>query len=146
MKRIFYTNPEHTNAQMEGFAENWRGKVGDLIRLGYLDKSQAIEPWKTEDELNQDLIQEYTLALDLHLDSQAISKGYDSIKTAVTYADESAVLRFQDEGKAFRAWRSLCYDHGYKVLDDWQNARIPQPTIEEFIAGLPVLNIVYTEV
>ncbi|WP_454914160.1 hypothetical protein [Variovorax gossypii] len=53
------------------------------------------------------LVQEY-------MDSMARSLGYDDIKTAVTYADEPVVPKFQNEGRALRAWRSTlwaaCYD------------------------------------
>lgn len=35
--------------------------------------------------------------------------GYDSIDEAVTYADEPAVARYQIEGRALRAWRSMAW-------------------------------------
>lgn len=40
----------------------------------------------------------------------AVAWGYDSVDEAVTYADEPAVPRFQAEGRAFRAWRSVLWE------------------------------------
>lgn len=49
------------------------------------------------------------------MDDAARALGYDDIKTAITYAEEPAVPKFQAEGLAFRTWRSLvwaaCYAH-----------------------------------
>ena len=81
----------------------------------------------------------YARALDDHLNAEAVKLGYDDIKSAVTYADEPAVLKFQDEGRALRAWRSVCYEAGYVAI----NAD-PAPTLEEFISGLPILTVTYS--
>lgn len=81
-------------------------------------------------------------AVQAHMDIEAQRYGYDDIKTAVTYADEPAVKKFQVEGAAFRAWRSLvwaaCYDHMDAVADG--TVAIPDST-ESLLAILPILNI-----
>lgn len=51
-----------------------------------------------------------------HLDAQAVALGYDNIFTAVTYATEPAVPKFQNDGIALRAWRSLVWAKCYEVL------------------------------
>lgn len=81
----------------------------------------------------------YAAAVQSHMDAAAIAAGYDDIKTAVTYADEPAVVRFQQQGAAFRAWRSLCWDYCYTQLDAVQSATRTQPTIAELVAELPAL-------
>lgn len=81
----------------------------------------------------------YAAAVQSHMDSAAVAAGYDDIKTAVTYADEPAVARFQTEGAAFRAWRSLCWDYCYTQLAAVQSATRTQPTVAELIAELPAL-------
>lgn len=73
-----------------------------------------------------------------HLDNTAISMGYDDIKTAVTYADEPAVLKFQTEGQALRAWRSLVWEKCYAELARVVSGERTIPTPEEAIAELPV--------
>lgn len=72
------------------------------------------------------------------LDEKAQSMGYDNIFTAVTYADDPTVAKFQAEGTALRRWRSLVWEYAYAVLSQVESGAIEQPTIEDFIAGAPV--------
>lgn len=78
-------------------------------------------------------------AIQQHLDAAAVEAGYDDIKTAVTYAEEPAVPKFQAEGQAFREWRSLCWAYGYSQLDAVEAGERPKPTVEALIAELPAL-------
>lgn len=79
----------------------------------------------------------YTFAVQNILDSAAKSKGYDSILSACTYADDATVPRFQAEGQAFRTWRSQCWDYCYQQLGAYQAGTIAQPTVAEILVGLP---------
>lgn len=72
-----------------------------------------------------------------YMDSIAQSFGYDDIKSAVTYADEPSVAKFQAEGQALRAWRSLCWEYCYSVMDAVESGERTQPTLDDLIAGLP---------
>lgn len=81
----------------------------------------------------------YVAAVQAHLDAAARAAGYDNIHTAVSYADESAVSKFQFEGAAFRAWRSLCWAYCYAQLDAVDTQQRNQPTIDELVAELPSL-------
>ena len=72
-----------------------------------------------------------------HLDQTARSIGYDDIKTAVTYADEPSVPKFQQEGQALRAWRSLVWAKCYELLDEVNAGTRSAMTTEEIIAELP---------
>ncbi|QNK67828.1 hypothetical protein [Variovorax sp. PAMC26660] len=74
-----------------------------------------------------------------HLDAAAVAMGYDDMRNAVTYAEEPAVPRFQNEGRALRAWRSLVWAKCYDVLDEWNAGAIQEPTSAELIAMLPEL-------
>ena len=76
-------------------------------------------------------------AVQAHLDAAAQARGYDNIFTAVTYADEPAVAKFQDDGKVLRAWRSNVWDKCYQVLAAVQSGKQPTPTAEELLASLP---------
>lgn len=98
------------------------------------------EPYiPTAEEIAAQTKQQLIWTVQNHLDAAARALGYDDIKTAVTYADEPAVLKFQTEGKAFRAWRSLVWAACYAILDDvLAGERLP-PTIDELLAELPVL-------
>lgn len=78
-------------------------------------------------------------AVQAHLDTRAQAAGYDSIFTAVTYADEAAVPRFQAEGEALRAWRSLVWAKCYEVLADVESGKRGIPLAEDLIAELPAI-------
>lgn len=82
-------------------------------------------------------------AVQLHMDATAMTYGYDSIASAVTYADEPAVPRFQAEGQAFRRWRSLVWAACYQVLAEVEAGQRAVPTESELLALLPALDIVY---
>lgn len=82
-----------------------------------------------------------TQAVQQHLDARAQELGYDDIKSACSYADEPSVPKFQAEGIEFRSWRSLVWAHCYTVLAAVAAGEIPEPTLDELIAGLPELVI-----
>lgn len=81
----------------------------------------------------------YSDAIQHHLDAAALAHGYDDIKTAVSYADEPAVQKFQNDGKAFRTWRSLVWAYAYQQLDLVEHGKREKPSIEQLIAELPAL-------
>lgn len=81
----------------------------------------------------------YEAALDAHIDAAARSLGYLSILSAISYAEEPAVPRFQLEGQALRAWRSLCYAKGHAVLAAVKAGERQAPTHSQLIAELPAL-------
>lgn len=76
-----------------------------------------------------------------HMDDAARALRYDDVKTACTYADEPAVPKFQAEGQAFRAWRSLVWAACYAILADVQAGVREIPSDAELIAELPVLEL-----
>ena len=87
----------------------------------------------------EQIITTLTAGVQAHMDAAAQGLGYDDIKSASTYADEPVVEKFQAEGIAFRAWRSLCWEHCYAVLEAVQSGQRGRPTLEELIAELPQL-------
>lgn len=68
--------------------------------------------------------QVYASLVDQMLDSKAVSYGYESIRTAVTYADEPSVPHFQIEGQAFRQWRSVTYATLYQISEQVANGEV----------------------
>jgi phosphoglycolate phosphatase-like HAD superfamily hydrolase len=81
------------------------------------------------------------LAIQQHLDKSARAMGYDDIKSAVTYADEPAVPLFQQQGRAFRAWRSLVWAAAAEIEAAVKSGSRPFPEVEEVLAELPALSI-----
>jgi len=79
-------------------------------------------------------------AVQAHMDDAAKAAGYDDIKSAVTYADEPVVPKFQLDGIAFRAWRSLVWEKCYSLLAQVKSGEIEPMTAEQVIAELPQLS------
>jgi hypothetical protein len=73
----------------------------------------------------------------LSMDTKAQGYGYDDIRSAISYADEPIVAKFQNEGLAFRKWRSQVWEYCYQGLNDVKAGTKPLPTLEELIAELP---------
>ena len=73
------------------------------------------------------------------LDTEAQAVGYDSIQSAVSYADEPAVAKFQAEGQAFRAWRSKVWDACYQWVAAANGDAAQLPVQGEVMALLPAL-------
>lgn len=76
-----------------------------------------------------------------HMDAAARALRYDSIANAITYAEEPAVPKFQAEGIAFRAWRSLVWARCYEILAEVESGERGIPADEELIAALPELQL-----
>jgi len=107
--------------------------AGDDGQPAWVDIPPQPEP--TLDEIKTRL----SAAVQRHLDAAAIAMGYDSIFTAVTYADEPAVAKFQTEGQQLRVWRSRVWAACYDVMDDVVAGNRTAPTADELLAELPAL-------
>lgn len=108
------------------------GKRITVDENGYPVAIAVVPPEPTYAEIVAGL----TAAIQAHLDATAKQYGYDDMKTAVTYADEPAVPKFQQEGQALRAWRSLVWEVAFAELALYQEGA-PIPTGEQIIEKLP---------
>lgn len=107
--------------------------------LAWLAEGNTPEP--ADQPTQAQIIASIASAIQLHLDTTAQSFGYDDIKTAVTYADEPSVPKFQAEGQALRAWRSLVWAKCYELLDE-VNSGLREPlAAEQVIDLLPILEM-----
>ena len=89
----------------------------------------------------EDIIKSITASLQNHLDEKAKEYGYDNIYTAISYAEESSVPKFQIEGKAFREWRSLFWLNVNEIKNTVIEGSRQMPNIDELILELPKLNL-----
>lgn len=92
-----------------------------------------------KNKANAIIAKRLTDAVQAHMDATAKARGYDNLMSAVTYADEPTILAFQEEGMAFRAWRSQVWDYCYAQLAAVLNGQRAVPTVEELISELPAL-------
>ena len=82
-------------------------------------------------------LEDYDAALTARLDAEARTHRYaDRISCSVRAGYPGP---FQAEGVAFAQWMDACNAAGYAILEDFQAGRIPQPTVAEVIATLPVM-------
>ncbi|MDD2977910.1 hypothetical protein [Aquabacterium sp.] len=89
----------------------------------------------------EQMIATIAAAVQSHMDLVAKVAGYDDIMSAVTYADEPVVPKFQQDGIAFRAWRSLVWEKCYAILAQTKSGEIEPMSAEQVIAELPPLNL-----
>lgn len=82
---------------------------------------------------------EYERLAQQYLDGCATELGYDNILTAISYANEPAVLKFQQDGLMLRAKRSLVWQHCYTQLALVQSGARPKPTLQEFLSELQAI-------
>lgn len=82
-----------------------------------------------------------TAAVQNHMDARARSLGYDNLLSAISYADEPAVSKYQADGQAFRAWRSLTWAKCHELLAQVKAGTLPIPTEAELLTMLPVMGI-----
>ena len=97
-----------------------------------------VDPEPAEAEIQADL----TKFIQSHLDRKAKELLYDSCLSVCSYVD-TGIQKFDDEGRAFRAWRSKVWAKGYEILDAVKSGSRPIPTKEMLIAELPELVIEY---
>lgn len=107
--------------------------------MANIDFSKLITPEEQAEQAQRELTLVFEHAIQGHLDATARERGYDSIATAVSYAEEPAVPRFQDDGLAFRAWRSRVWNYAYEQLALVMAGERPVPTANVFLAELPKL-------
>ena len=108
--------------------------AGDGARIGDLwDGIKFTSPPAPSADIE---LEQYQAAIQVMLDAEAQSHGYDNILSACTYATCS-VERFRAEGQACVDWRGSVWAAGYAILDEVTAHTIPQPSIAELLAMLP---------
>lgn len=86
----------------------------------------------------EQIVAQYTAAVQKHLDDFARTLGYDGIMSACTYAT-STVPKFKAEGQYAVEARDATWTKCYEVLAAVEAGSRPMPTLEELLTELPVL-------
>lgn len=91
----------------------------------------------TAEQLFQEQVEAYKVAVQGWLDKAAFEKGYDNILSACSYAAiENA---FQAEGIAFLQWRSSVWITCYAMLNDVTTGARSAPELDALLSELPAL-------
>ena len=86
----------------------------------------------------EQIIAQYTAAVQKHLDDFAKARGYDGILSAATYA-ASTVPKFAAEGQYAVEARDATWAKCYEILAAVEAGSRLIPTLDELLAELPVL-------
>lgn len=86
----------------------------------------------------EEIIAQYTDAIQRRLDDFARTRGYDGILSACTYAT-SPTPKFATEGQYCVAQRDATWADAYTILDEVLAGTRPMPTLDELFAELPEL-------
>ena len=113
------------------------------------EEPKYVAPEPTQEEIEK----QYIAYIQKYLDKTAYSYGYTgpnesivgSCNSVCTYFN-TGVQKFDDEGDAFRKWRSAVWSKGYEVLALVKSGEIELPTKEEVIEMLPKLEVIYTTI
>lgn len=97
-------------------------------------------PKLTKEEILQNLMDEFTAAIQSVLDTKAVEKGYDNIVSACSYA--AAPNPFQEESIKFVTWRGNVWAYCYQELAKVKAGTRPTPKLEDFLLELPTISFV----
>jgi hypothetical protein len=105
--------------------------------LLWVSQGNSATPYSPPQPTPQELQRLLTDTVQSLMDSKAQAYHYDNLTTAVTYAEEPSVPKFQEEGQAFRSWRSTVWATAYSILAEVQAGTRSFPTVSEVPSLLP---------
>ncbi len=79
---------------------------------------------------------DFTSAVQAHLDAKARERGYDNIRSAISYRGDGNPT-FAGEADALFAWRSEVWTYAIGELARFTAGERAAPTIDAFIGELP---------
>jgi hypothetical protein len=112
----------------------------DIIDGQFVDISETEEyKEKAEKEYIEQTLKGYEDAVQKYLDKTAQSKGYDNTYTCLSYLSSTDEI-WNREANAFNAWRDSVWRKCHEILNGFMAGEIAQPTVEELIEQLPVID------
>lgn len=131
----YYKHPE-TGEVFAYENEQERQECGapELVEMMPEEIDAHLNPQPTAEQI----IAQYTAAVQKRLDDFARTRGYDNILSAATYAT-STNPKFAVEGQYAVEARDATWAKCYEVLAEVEAGTRPMPTLEELMAELPVL-------
>jgi len=102
------------------------------------DASQIVTAEQRADEAKAAAVERFRAAIQHHVDAQAHSRRYDSGNSLASYV-ASTNEAWAAEAQVFVAWRDAVWLYAYAELDKVMAGEREQPTVEDFIRELPVI-------
>lgn len=101
---------------------------------------EVAPPQAREERALDDRLAELVAGVQEFMEGAAVANGYDSLASAISYADEIAVPKFGAEGRAFRAWRSKVWAAYFDAAATWRlSADVPK--LDDLLVSLPQLDL-----
>lgn len=114
-------------------------KEEHYIKAGWVEFIQN-PPAPTPEETAKQLIELFESAIQNHLDTTAMDRGYDGIISACSYKDDPDPV-FKSEGMAAYSWRSAVWAYSRDQLAAITGGqRQAPPTPADFINELPTIS------
>jgi|HubBroStandDraft_2_1064218.scaffolds.fasta_scaffold07725_4 hypothetical protein len=82
---------------------------------------------------------QYTAALQARMDDEARTRGYDDIRSGVSYLG-SAIVQFANEATALNEWRDAVWLYGLTVLNSAQSGSSALPSLDDFVSAMPQMS------
>lgn len=135
------TKFEKPLSDFDGYAKaaEWCNEQGTATiedKGEYYEVVAIVIPDPTPEEIQAQL----TAKVQTYLDTTAQKLGYDSCLSVCSYVD-TGVVKFDEEGEAFRKWRSAVWAKGYEIVAEVQAGTREIPTEEELFAELPNIEL-----
>jgi hypothetical protein len=81
---------------------------------------------------------DYERAIQKYVDATAAERRYSDGGSCASYATSTNPI-WAAEAQAFVAWRDAVWAHAYAELTRVEAGQRPQPSVEDFLAELPVI-------
>jgi len=107
------------------------------IKEWLVDNVGSIEPYIAPTITTEQKISTISSAVQVHIDTEARSKGYDNINSIAKYMGYTN--DFQTECETLGAWTASCWSTCHVILSNWEAGNITEPTADEVIAQLPTI-------
>lgn len=95
---------------------------------------------KTYGDTPEEIQAMLTVKVQKYLDTTAQKLGYDSCLSVCSYVD-TGVAKFDQEGEAFRKWRSQVWAKGYEIVAQVQDGSREIPTEQQLFSELPTIQL-----
>lgn len=111
--------------------------MGKRAEIDLLTGEQTLVDW-TPPAPSPPTVGDYQRAIQQMVDDTAVSKQFNDGVTLASYAN-STIPAWADQASAFVAWRDQVWQYAYSELARVQAGQRPQPSVDDFLAELPVI-------
>ena len=119
----------------------WKSYNESLVitELGAIPDGYSLERPEPTPPSMEEQKKVYENAVQAHLDATAQTRGYDNTYTCLSYLSSTDVI-WKRESNAFNVWRDRVWRKAHEILNAFMAGEIEQPTVDEVIAQLPLID------